>query len=423
MLLVRPRHFVSLLRFAVISVPLGCTMSEENKPADAAEVAVPARPTTWHDVDIARAVGGPRALFAPMAYVRQDGTAAVLWQGSLAPGEDAVFESADSADGWRRTDLSAAANSKSKPWAGAFGYARTDGNDSVVYVAEVGKQRHVKELTWSSAQKRWQDWDLTAATKGPPIDSTPVAYLRGDRTSSVVYCQFNGDIREMWLPSPEWHEASLRQAAGGAEPANCDLCRPSPVATGNGQSMVIYLGLDNHVHALVLASSSWSHHDLSRESRSKFDVHPCPTAYLRSDGTVSVLYKVPVTGGFKLREMTGNYQAAGRNWTWADWDFFQATTPPPPLIPDCSGVLCNPGDAYGFVTPKDNVTHVVYPSQDSRIEEITLKGGRWARTVPSPSEAGGAACSLLPRPYVRRDGSPAVVYLDPSWSVHELRLY
>jgi len=129
--------------------------------------------------------------------------------------------------------------------AGAFGYARADGTDSVVYVAEVGKQRHAKELTYGSAQKRWQDWDLTAAAKGQPIDSMPVAYVRGDRTSSVVFCQFNGDIREMWLPGPEWHEASLRQAAGGAEPANCDQCRPSPVALANGQSVVVYLGLDN----------------------------------------------------------------------------------------------------------------------------------------------------------------------------------
>jgi hypothetical protein len=406
-------------------------MSEQPRPADAAadaaEVAVPTRPSSWHDADITRAVGGPRALFLPAAYVRSDGAAAVLWQGELAPGEDAIYESVDSPSGWHRTDLAAASGSKSKPWAGAFGYTRADGTDSVLYVAGVGKQRHVKELTYGNAQKRWQDWDLTAATKGQAIDSTPVGYVRGDRTSSVVFCQFNGDVREMWLPGPEWREASLRQAAAGAEPANCDQCRPSPVAMANGQSMVVYLGLDNHVHALVLAGSAWSHYDLSRASSSKFDAYPCPTAYQRSDGTVSVLYKVPVMGGFKLREITGNYLGSGRNWTWVDWDFFQATTPPPPLIPGCSGprsgLLCNPGDAYGFVTPKDNVTHVIYPSQDGSIEEITLKGGRWARTIPSPSEAGGAEHALYPRPYVRKDGSSAVVYLDPSWSVHELRLY
>jgi hypothetical protein len=415
----------ALLPFSAIALVLvACTSTEEEQPADAGEVVVvPPRPTSWHDVDITATVGGPRAQFLPMEYTRHDGNAAILWQGSLAPGQDGIYEAAETAGTWHRSDLVGGADPKNRPWAGAFGYLRADGTDSVLYVAPIGKQRHTKELTWNSGEKRWQEWDLTATGKGQPIDSTPVAYVRGDRTSAVVFCQFNGDLREVWMSPTGWHEASLRQAAGGAEAANCDQCRPAPVATANGQSVVVYLGVDNHVHAVMLAGGAWSHHDLTQESRSKFSAYPCPTAYQRSDGTVSVLYKVPVNGGFGLREMTGNYQAASKNYTWADWDLLQSTSPPPPLVQDCSGALCNAGDAYGYVTPNDNVSHVVYPGRDAKIEHISLQGGRWLRTLPSPSDAACAGPALFPRPYLHKDGSPAVVYLGPDWSIHELRLY
>jgi hypothetical protein len=64
----------------------------------------------------------------------------------------------------------------------------------------------------------------------------------------------------------------------------------------------------------------------------------------------------------------------------------------------------------------------VYPSINSTIEEITLRpGNKWTLTVPSPSRAGCAEPAFFPRPYARKDGSAAIVYLDPAAQVHELR--
>jgi hypothetical protein len=353
-----------------------------------------------------------------MGYVRHDAVPAIVYRATKARGKDSIFEFANREGGWQALDLCASAASGCSPTGGVFGYARADATSSVVYTSRVGKENHLKDVAWDNAAKIWREWDMTAVAKGPAIYGSPAAYVRGDRANALVYCQPDGDIREIASTSGGWKDASLMPTEG-AEPANCDLCQPYPLTTSDNQSVVIYLGHDSHVHMLHLAGNAWAHHDLTVESKAKVDAYPCPTAYQRADSVLSILFKVPGNGGFRLREITGIRNATG--WIWGDWDFFGVVTPTPPLIQGCQGTLCNPGDAYGFVTA--NVSHVVYPSVNSTIEEITLKSGKWALTVPSPSNAGCAEPAFFPRPYLRKDGSAAIVYLDPGAAVHELRSY
>jgi hypothetical protein len=391
-------------------------------PNDAGPVVAPApvRPTSWQDVNVTTTANGPAAAGLPMGYVRHDAVPAIVYRAATKTrGKDTIFEFSDREGSWQKLDLCATVAGGCNPTAGLFGYARADGSSSVFYTSRVGNENHVKDIAWDNAAKIWRESDMTLAGKGTAAYGSPAAYVRSDKANALVYCRPNGEIREIASTSSGWRDTSLTQTAAGAEPANCDLCQPYPLTTSDSQSLVFYLGLDSHVHALHLKGTAWTHYDLTVEGGAKDNAHPCPTAYQRADNVISVLFKVPANGGFKLHEITGIRNATG--WSWGDWDFFKVVSPTPPLMQACQGTLCNPGDAYGYVTPRDSTTHIVYPSINSTIEEITLKAGKWTLSVPSPSSAGCAEPAFFPRPYVRKDGSAAVVYLDPGAAVHELR--
>jgi hypothetical protein len=390
-------------------------------PAPAAAAAA-ARPTSWEDVDLTSAAKAPQATGLPMGYVRHDAVPSIIYRAAKVRGKDTVYELGNRDTGWQTLDLCAGAPAGCNPSASVFGYVRADATSSVVFTSRVGNENHVKDVAWDNGAKSWHEWDMTSVAKGPAAYGSPSAYVRGDKASAIVYCHPNGEIREIASTSSGWKDTSLMPEGSGAEPANCDLCQPFPLTTSDSQSVVVYLGFDSHVHMLHLVGQSWAHHDLTTESKAKVDAYPCPTAYQRADTVLSILFKVPVNGGFRLHEITGIRNDKG--WAWGDWDFFKVVSPTPPLIQSCHGTLCNPGDIYGFVTAngKDNITHIVYPSIYSTIEEITLRpGNKWTLTVPSPSNAGCAEPAFFPRPYARKDGTASVVYLDPAAGVHELR--
>jgi hypothetical protein len=416
-------HLPSCLFSALVCLGLaGCTTSQpSSSPADAGQ-AVPAGPprqTSWQDVNVTAATHGPLALLVPMPYVKHDGVPAILFRAPREGGKHGIYEFSNPDGGWKMLELCGAASPDCAPSGPVFGYARADGTSSVVYTSQTAKERHLREIAWDNGPKNWHEWDLTLVAKAGAIDGAPVAYTRGDKANAVIYCQHNGEIRETGYGAQGWRDTSLTQGVAGAEPANCDLCQPYPLATPDGQSLVFYLGLDSHIHALHLKGTAWVHHDLTTESRAKVNGYPCPTAYQRADGVVSVLYKVPANGGFRLHEITGMRNQADFNW--GDWDFFASVNPPPPPMQACQGAFCNPGEAYGLVS--DNASRVYYVSVAGKIEEISLTSGGWKLSAPSPSNAGCTEPVSYPRAYLRKDGTPAVVYLDPTGAVHELRKY
>lgn len=408
------------------ATPLGCLCgggkkTDAQKTSQSAAPAAPAPPVrlgNWRDVTLTAATD-PSPLAPPSGYAQADGTSSILYSGMGQSGRTTLYQWIQKANRWQAVDVCGSAGVTCDPWAGARGYVRSDGISAVVYTEKVGKKRHAKEFTWNSAQQRWNHAGLNAVTNGPAVDGKPFPYVRSDKGNSIVYCQYNGDVREIFMVGDKWADASLRDVAKGGGPADCDVCDPYPVAVNNGQSIVVYLGIDRHIHALRVAGGAWFYHDLTAETRSAFEAAPCPTVYQRADGLVSVMYKVATPAGFRLREITGEYRPANNSWVWLDWDYTNSVAPPPPPPEDCAGHLCSSGDAFGYVA--DGIQHVMYASQGGIIQDVSFRAGRgWTLSVPSPSEQAGADEALFPSHYLRKDGTPAIVYLARDGSVHEL---
>jgi hypothetical protein len=408
------------------AIPLGCLCGggKKTEAAKAAPSAVPAAPALparlgiWRDVTLTTSTD-PSPLTPPSGYAQADGTSSILYSALGQPGRTTLYQWIEKANSWQVADLCGSAGVPCSPWAGARGYVRSDGISTVIYAEKVGNKRHVKELTWNNGQHRWNHADLNAITNGPGVDGRPFPYVRADKTNSIVYCQYNGDVRETFMVGDKWADASLRDVAKGGGLANCDVCDPQPFAISNGQSIVVYLGVDRHIHALRIAGGAWFAHDLTAETRSPHEAAPCPTVYQRADGQVSVLYKVVTPAGFRIREITGEYKPASNSWVWLDWDFTNSVNPAPPPPEDCAGYLCNVGDVFGYVA--DGIQHVMYAGRGGMLQDVTFRAGRgWVLAVPSPSEQAGADGVLFPSHYLRKDGTPAVTYVTKDRLVHEL---
>jgi hypothetical protein len=129
----------------------------------------------------------------------------------------------------------------------AFPYARSDGYNTIVYVAN---DNHVHELatfgTPSSGTGAWSDADLSFAA-GTFTEPTSDAwgYKRSDNCNAVVYAT-DGNLHQLALcPGGGWSYSLLPTAS----PALGGLHRrPSGYVRADGVTTVVYVGFDDSIH-------------------------------------------------------------------------------------------------------------------------------------------------------------------------------
>jgi len=103
---------------------------------------------------------------------------------------------------------------------------------------------------------------LTVAAGAPIAASDPIAYVRSDGISVVLFKGTDNRIRELSLSALGWGTSDLMTASGGPAANGVGL---SAFVRADRANSVIYRTSDNHVHELKLAKggSSWQHNDLT----------------------------------------------------------------------------------------------------------------------------------------------------------------
>ena len=157
---------------------------------------------------------------------------------------------------WVASDLTVLSGSQFIVGKGsAFPYARSDGYNTVVYVANDG---HIHELatfaTPGSGTGTWGDYDLTAVTGTfSQATSDPWGYRRSDNCNAVLYAS-DGALHELALcPGSGWGYGLLPAVSplGGLHR------RPSGYIRADGVNAVVYVGSDASIHELALTGGGW----------------------------------------------------------------------------------------------------------------------------------------------------------------------
>jgi len=92
--------------------------------------------------------------------------------------------------------------------------------------------------------------------------SDPVAYVRSDGVTAVLFKSSDNRIRELTLVGGSWVSSDLNAATGGPLADGAGL---NAYVRADRVNAVVYRTADNHVHELSLAKGggTWSHGDLT----------------------------------------------------------------------------------------------------------------------------------------------------------------
>jgi hypothetical protein len=218
-------------------------------------------PTSFVDRDYSAApVSAPLAAPAPLngqvpdviGYVRADGNSAVIYRSDT----NHVIEIANQSISWVVTDLTSSSSATvTVGRGGPFPYVRTDGYNSVVYIAS---DNHMHELAMISPPN-WADYDLFVASGNTgasmPI-SDPWGYQRSDGYNSVLYISIDRLMHELAYHSGGgWGNYVLPASIGPND-------RPSGYVRKDGISTVVFVNNFGLVHELALVGGSWSDAEL-----------------------------------------------------------------------------------------------------------------------------------------------------------------
>lgn len=253
---------------------------------------------------------------------------------------------------------------------------RHDGINSVVYRSADG---HINEL-FNDGVNGWQRGDISANAgalgSGLLAAGDPVAYVRSDGVSTVVYRGTDNHIRDLFLDSSGWHAEDL-WAASGAPAAALSTDDLTAYVRSDGVSSVVYRSTpDNHLRELTLTvtpiringvvvtvARSWSAWDLTAQTGAPVSTGR-PTAYVRSDNINSVVY---LDAGGHLRELTLDALHGG---AWQAWDFYSLT-----------GTAAATGDPAGYLR-SDMMDAVVFKSADGHTRELRrVPDSGWLLTI------------------------------------------
>lgn len=123
-----------------------------------------------------------------------------------------------------------------------------------------------------------------------------MGFVRGDGTPAVLYAGFDQGIHELALVGGKWMATALSQAANA--PKLKDMVGgPMRYVRGDGVTVVVYHGDDDHIHELKSVGDNWVHSDLFLLATGALGegtpTARYPFAYVRSDGVSSILWVGP----------------------------------------------------------------------------------------------------------------------------------
>jgi hypothetical protein len=278
------------------------------------------------------------------------------------------------------------AGARSSNSGGVVGYARSTGVDAVV---RGGSDGQIHELRYENGQ--WLASEISGIPgaggtgQAPAPSSALTAYRRSDGSPSVLYRSGN-QLIETNLQSYGWRWFQFPLLAGTTPVGN-----PAAYVRGDGVGAVLYRTSAGHiVEVTETLSPFWTANDLTAAIPGAPLAAGDPTAYLRSDGVSSVLFRSADNQIFEL------YMSPDHHWDWGE----------PSVLAGAPAATSNP---RGYVMHQ-GTNSIVYSTTGGRVEALTLDGAGWHG---ADITGGGASSYSDPVPYVRTDATETVDYY--SW--------
>lgn len=213
-----------------------------------------------------------------------------------------------------------------KPWAYKTG-DNTGNTSAVLYRGQdpyTGQYTRIYQLELTGGT--WQLQDVFANEPATPAASDPVSY-NGSQVTRAVFIGTNGHVyqRERTFDpegAPYWHSTDLTDDANKRMLITVPLAAQGtkPTAFINQQgSNVAFTGTDGHVYLLMQAESeTWYPLDLTPNAPPEYQACSSPFEYKRSDQLYVVIYSGCSTSSY-IYEL-----ASSDGWNWPWWSNLDA---------------------------------------------------------------------------------------------------
>lgn len=291
----------------------------------------------------------------------------------------------------------------------AMGYVRKDGVNAVVFGSTMedngGYGRPIGEISRLPNSSVWH-YSALSTLAGGPTGMHPMAYVRGDGISTVVYVgDSDSSLHELALVNGKWSHANLSTAANPRGLPSFSTGFWGYVR-GDKISTIVYVAADSgmHIHELALVGGHWQDADLSAAagdlagaSLGDGGLH----AYVRADGTSAVVYR-------------------GFDGLWRELELYNGKWHVATIGMQAGQTVLG-SYPMGYVRA-DGVNAVVYLGEDKHVYELSqvasrVKGVAWITT--DLTAAAGAPNSFgAPWGLVREDHVSAVYYSDELYTHH-----
>lgn len=268
------------------------------------------------------------------------------------------------------------------------GYHKVDGTNALVH-------RNMSNIVRQAALvSGWTSSTIQAGGGAPSAGAKLSPYRRSDGLNAVVY-RSGSTLVELVETSGIWTAYTL--PIGALVPAG----DPAAYVRADGLTAVIFRTTGGKIIELLLrgggVTGGWAVSDLSTLSGAGANAVGDPTAYVRSDGYTSVLYRNSASGVTEL------YWTVDAGWGAGNLTGAAGCT---------DTVSSNP---HGYVR-NDGTNAVVFRNSNNDIIEMFVSGSQW-----QCGEIGGADLARgEPYPYVRNDGRDVVLYRRSDGHVMEI---
>lgn len=329
--------------------------------------------TNWFDsVNFFPPDGSSGCRGRAMGFVRSDGQNSIVTGASIPDGQGyytfpiVEFRQRPNSNAWQFTNLSASAGGPdgSSPMA----YVRSDGLSTVVYAAY--DDQHLHELAMFNGS--WGHTDVSAAAVPPGLPTSTDqfwGYVRGDKVSAIVYvADADRHIHELARVSSQWHDADLSAVAGdlGGAGTNEDGGLQGYVQA-DGTSAVVYVGQDGKIRELELYGGKWHVNTIGLQGGQPV-AGGVPMGYVRADGVNAVVYLGHDGHIHELSQVSSRVKGFG----WVDTDLNLAG----------GGLVFSTGWPWPIVR-EDHVSAVMYTdtfATPAHVHQLALVNGHWKDT-------------------------------------------
>jgi hypothetical protein len=222
------------------------------------------------------------------AYVRSDNADAVVYCSTLDSHIHELFLMPGLGVEWQWDDLTQRSGAPNCDPGGVAAYQRTDGIDSVVFVATLPlgstPRRPLIELYSDSPTVSWH-WANLSVDSGTTVDADPsslTARIRPTNVNSVLFLDLDRHIHECsFVIGYGWSTSDLTQETS-APPG--DAVRPKSYTRADGKHAVVFSDSLGGLHEIV-DDQGWSLNTLMSPAEPHIDFYP----YLRSDGVNAIV--------------------------------------------------------------------------------------------------------------------------------------